>query len=148
VQQATELHEASRETVRKFINAGSINEIVFTRGTTESINLLAYRNNFQIDAFPFSQQLPGDNVTMMFHYGNNHFINAGSINEIVFTRGTTESINLLASSFGEAFLHPGDEVIVSSPHYPNRPMVCRTLHGIVSENRLLSVEYHTCCLGC
>lgn len=64
-QQATELHEASRETVRKFINAGSINEIVFTRGTTESINLLA-------------------------------------------------------SSFGEAFLHPGDEVIVSvMEHHSN-----------------------------
>lgn len=64
-QQATELHEASRETVRKFINAGSTNEIVFTRGTTESINLLA-------------------------------------------------------SSFGEAFLHPGDEVIVSvMEHHSN-----------------------------
>ena len=64
-QQATELHEASRETVRKFINAGSVNEIVFTRGTTESINLLA-------------------------------------------------------SSFGEAFLHPGDEVIVSvMEHHSN-----------------------------
>lgn len=64
-QQATELHEASRETVRKFVNAGSTNEIVFTRGTTESINLLA-------------------------------------------------------SSFGEAFLHPGDEVIVSvMEHHSN-----------------------------
>lgn len=41
-QRATELHEASRETVRHFINARSTNEIVFTRGTTESINLLAY----------------------------------------------------------------------------------------------------------
>lgn len=41
-QRATELHEASRETVRRFINARSTNEIVFTRGTTESINLLAY----------------------------------------------------------------------------------------------------------
>lgn len=40
-QQATELHEASRETVRRFINARSTNEITFTRGTTESINLLA-----------------------------------------------------------------------------------------------------------
>lgn len=64
-QQATELHEASRETVRKFINARSINEIVFTRGTTESINLLA-------------------------------------------------------SSFGEAFLKEGDEVIVSTmEHHSN-----------------------------
>ena len=40
-QQATELHEAARETVRRFLNARSTNEIVFTRGTTESINLVA-----------------------------------------------------------------------------------------------------------
>ena len=40
-QQATELHEGSRETVRRFINARSTSEIVFTRGTTESINLVA-----------------------------------------------------------------------------------------------------------
>lgn len=64
-QQATELHEASRETVRRFINARSTNEIVFTRGTTESINLLA-------------------------------------------------------SCFGEAFLGEGDEVIVSTmEHHSN-----------------------------
>ena len=64
-QQATELHEASRETVRRFINARSTNEIVFTRGTTESINLLA-------------------------------------------------------SSFGEAFLGEGDDVIVSTmEHHSN-----------------------------
>lgn len=64
-QQATELHETSRETVRKFINARSTNEIVFTRGTTESINLLV-------------------------------------------------------SSFGEAFMQEGDEVIVSTmEHHSN-----------------------------
>lgn len=64
-QQATELHEGSRETVRKFINARSSSEIIFTRGTTESINLLA-------------------------------------------------------SSFGEAFLKEGDEVIVSvMEHHSN-----------------------------
>ena len=40
-QQATELHEASRETVRCFLNARSTSEIIFTRGTTESINLVA-----------------------------------------------------------------------------------------------------------
>ena len=40
-QQATDLHEAARETVRKFINARSTTEIVFTRGTTESLNLVA-----------------------------------------------------------------------------------------------------------
>ena len=41
-QQATDLHEASREVVRAFINAHSTSEIIFTRGTTESINLLAF----------------------------------------------------------------------------------------------------------
>ena len=40
-QQATDLHEAARETVRGFINARSTNEIVFTRGTTEGLNLIA-----------------------------------------------------------------------------------------------------------
>ena len=40
-QQATELHEAARETIRKFINAGSTSEIVFTKGTTEGVNLVA-----------------------------------------------------------------------------------------------------------
>ena len=40
-QQATDLHEAARETVRRFINARTTEEIVFTRGTTEAINLVA-----------------------------------------------------------------------------------------------------------
>ena len=40
-QQATDLHEAARETVRQFINARSTAEVVFTRGTTESLNLVA-----------------------------------------------------------------------------------------------------------
>lgn len=48
------------------------------------------------------------------------FINARSHTEIVFTRGTTESINLVASSFGERFLSQGDEVIVSGmEHHSN-----------------------------
>lgn len=48
------------------------------------------------------------------------FINARSAAEIIFTRGTTESINLVASSFGEAFLSEGDEVIVSTmEHHSN-----------------------------
>lgn len=64
-QQATELHESSRETVRQFLNARSANEIIFTRGTTESINLLV-------------------------------------------------------SSFGEEFMHEGDEVIISTmEHHSN-----------------------------
>ena len=41
-QQATELHEGSRETIRRFINARTSAEVIFTRGTTEAINLLAF----------------------------------------------------------------------------------------------------------
>lgn len=64
-QQATELHEGARETVRRFINAASTTEIVFTRGTTESLNLVA-------------------------------------------------------SSFAEGFMHEGDEVIISTvEHHSN-----------------------------
>ena len=48
------------------------------------------------------------------------FIGAGSTEEIIFTRGTTESINLLASSFAAAFLREGDEVIISGmEHHSN-----------------------------
>lgn len=41
------------------------------------------------------------------------FINAGSPNEIIFTRGATEAINLVASSWCETFLNAGDEIIIS-----------------------------------
>ena len=41
------------------------------------------------------------------------FINAESSDEIVFTKGTTDSLNALAFSFGETFIHEGDEIIVS-----------------------------------
>ncbi len=48
------------------------------------------------------------------------FIGAGSTDEVIFTRGTTESLNLLASSFSQAFLKPGDEVLVSEmEHHSN-----------------------------
>lgn len=64
-QQATALHEASRETVRRFINARSTSEIVFTRGTTESINLVA-------STFADSQMKEGDEVIVstMEHHSN------------------------------------------------------------------------------
>ena len=64
-QQATNLHEASRETVRQFINARSTSEIIFTRGTTESINLVA--SSFT-DAF----MKEGDEVivSVMEHHSN------------------------------------------------------------------------------
>lgn len=48
------------------------------------------------------------------------YINARHDHEIIFTRGTTESINLVAFSFGEAFIQPGDEVIVTElEHHSN-----------------------------
>ena len=64
-QQATELHENSRETVRRFINARSASEIVFTRGTTESVNLVA-------SSFADSQMQAGDEVivSVMEHHSN------------------------------------------------------------------------------
>lgn len=64
-QQATNLHEASRETVRKFINARSTSEIIFTRGTTESINLVA-------SSFTDNQMQEGDEVivSVMEHHSN------------------------------------------------------------------------------
>ena len=64
-QQATDLHEAAREKVRGFINARKIEEIVFTRGTTEAINLVA-------SSFCESQMRDGDEVivTEMEHHSN------------------------------------------------------------------------------
>ena len=64
-QQATDLHEAAREKVRQFINAHKIEEIVFTRGTTEAINLVA-------SSFCESQMQAGDEVlvTEMEHHSN------------------------------------------------------------------------------
>ena len=64
-QQATDLHEAAREKVRQFINARKTEEIVFTRGTTEAINLVA-------SSFCLSQMQPGDEVlvTDMEHHSN------------------------------------------------------------------------------
>ncbi len=64
-QQSTELHEAARETVRKFLNAGSVSEIVFTRGTTEGLNLVA-------SSFCDKFMKEGDEViiTTMEHHSN------------------------------------------------------------------------------
>ena len=64
-QQATDLHEAARESVRRFINARKTEEVVFTRGTTEAINLVA-------SSFCESQMQAGDEVlvTEMEHHSN------------------------------------------------------------------------------
>ena len=64
-QQATELHEAARETVRRFIHARSTSEIVFTRGTTEGLNLVA-------SSFAEACMTEGDEVivSVMEHHSN------------------------------------------------------------------------------
>lgn len=63
--QATELHEQARETVRRFLNAKSTSEIVFTRGTTEGLNLIAA-------TFSEAMMEPGDEVivSVMEHHSN------------------------------------------------------------------------------
>ena len=61
------------------------------------------------------------------------FINARSTAEVVFTRGTTESLNLIASSYAQAFLKPGDEVVltVMEHHSDIVPwQLVRERHGI------------------
>ena len=64
-QKATDLHEGARETVRRFINAKNAHEIVFTRGTTESMNLVA-------ESFVERYMKPGDEVIIstMEHHSN------------------------------------------------------------------------------
>lgn len=64
-QQATDLHEQAREKVSKFINAGSVNEIIFTRGTTESLNLV-------VSSFCDGFMSEGDEVivSVMEHHSN------------------------------------------------------------------------------
>ena len=64
-QRATDLHEAARETVRKFINARSTDEIIFTRGTTESLNLV-------VSSFCDAFMTEGDEVIVstMEHHSN------------------------------------------------------------------------------
>lgn len=48
------------------------------------------------------------------------FINAAKTHEIIFSRGTTESINMIAYSFGKAFINPGDEILISEiEHHSN-----------------------------
>lgn len=64
-QRATDLHEAARETVRKFINARNTDEIIFTRGTTESLNLV-------VSSFCDAFMTEGDEVIVstMEHHSN------------------------------------------------------------------------------
>lgn len=58
------------------------------------------------------------------------FINARHSHEVIFTRGTTESINLVASSFGRLKLQPGDEVIVSQMEHHSNIVPWQLLPGV------------------
>lgn len=58
------------------------------------------------------------------------FINAHHSHEVIFTRGTTESINLVASSFGRLKLQPGDEVIVSQMEHHSNIVPWQLLPGV------------------
>lgn len=64
-QKATDLHEEAREKVRRFINAGSTSEVIFTRGTTESLNLI-------VSSFCDEFMQAGDEVivSVMEHHSN------------------------------------------------------------------------------
>jgi len=77
------------------------------------------------------------------------YLNAKSTSEIVFTSGATASINLVAYSFGEAFVHEGDEIIVSvAEHHSNIvpwQLLCQRKKAVlkvldIAENGVLAVE--------
>ncbi len=69
-----------------------------------------------------------------------NFINAGSRKEIIFTKGTTESVNLVAASFGEQFLEKGDEIIISEmEHHSN--IVPWQLLAIKKNARLVKLPF-------
>jgi len=71
-----------------------------------------------------------------------NFIGAKSSDEIVFTKGTTDSLNALAFSFGEAFIHEGDEIIVSGlEHHSNIvpwQMLCERKKAVLRHIPLLN----------
>ena len=77
------------------------------------------------------------------------FLNAGTSSEIIFTRGTTESINLVASSFGKKFIQPGDEILITyMEHHSNVvpwQMMCEEKGAVlkvvpINENGELDLE--------
>ena len=106
-QQATDLHEAAREKVRAFINARKTEEIVFTRGTTEAINLVA-------SSFCESQMEPGDEVivTEMEHHSNivSWQLQAMKRGIVVKHLPITDDGRLVCSSTSEAAEPSGDDI--------------------------------------
>ena len=119
-QQATDLHEAAREKVRQFINASKIEEIVFTRGTTEAINLVA-------QSFCESQMQAGDEVivTEMEHHSNldqleslissrTKIISVAHVSNVLGTINPVEEIIKIAHAHGIPVLVDGAQ---SAPHF-------------------------------
>ncbi len=77
-----------------------------------------------------------------------HYINAKHSHEIIFTKGTTESINLVAQTFGMSFLNPGDEVLISEmEHHANIvpwKMICdlkRATLKVIPMNEVGELEF-------
>ena len=114
-QQATDLHEAAREKVRQFIHARKTEEIVFTRGTTEAINLVA-------SAFCESQMQAGDEVlvTEMEHHSNivpmterTKFVSLAHVSNVLGTVNPVKEIIRMAHEHGIPVLVDGAQ---SAPH--------------------------------
>lgn len=128
-QQATDLHEAARETVAKFINAAKSNEIVFTRGTTESINLIA--SSF---AKHLTSQGKTDNevvVSTMEHHSNivpwqlngfkvRAFSTLDEFKALINERTRIVSVTYISNVLGE--MNPIEEII-SVAHERNIPVL-------------------------
>jgi cysteine desulfurase/selenocysteine lyase len=114
-QQATELHEGSREAVRQFIHARSANEVIFTRGTTESINLLAHSFGEE-----FMQE--GDEVILSVMEHHSNIVpwqllakRKGIVLKIIPINSKGE---LLMDEYGKLF-RPGRTKLVSVAHVSN-----------------------------
>lgn len=81
-----------------------------------------------------------------------HLINANADNEIVFTRGTTEGINLVAHSYGKLFLKPGDQILISEmEHHSNIvpwQLLCESTGAVLkvipinTNGEIIKNEYH------
>lgn len=85
-------------------------------------SILEYYNNFNSNIHRGVHYL-SQQATDQFEQARKtvqHYINAKHFHEIIFTKGTTESINLIAHSFGMSFLKAGDEVLISEmEHHSN-----------------------------
>ncbi len=132
-QQATDLHEAAREKVRQFVNARKTEEIVFTRGTTEAINLVA-------QSFCESQMKAGDEVlvTEMEHHSNivSWQLQAMKRGIVVKHLPITDDGRLAGSTGAEGSASPAG------------PVCCDTIAAYLTEKtKLLSIAHVSNVLG-